>query len=95
MKPYFKSPIHLSIFFLEMTIITLGIVSTVLGCIAYSMGLHHGFHTFMDTYEFERALHISFTIWTPIFFLDIIINIIIKLVIFIRKVSKLKAHNSH
>ena len=58
MKPYFKSPLHLTIFFTEITLIFVAIGTFVQGVIAYCMGYHHGFKEPWP--QIQSALYISF-----------------------------------
>ena len=79
MKPYFKSPLHLTIFFIEITLIFVAIGTFVQGAIAYFMGYHHGFHTFLDSDEFALFLRIAVPVFTLVFFIDLIIFIVRKM----------------
>ena len=74
MKPYFKSPLHIVIFSVEMFVVTGLIASFILDASAWMMGYHHGF--FGDNISFVKYFLIALAIMTPVFIIDLIIFVI-------------------
>lgn len=70
MKPYFKTPLHIVIFSVEMFVITGLIASFILDVSAWMMGYHHGF--FGSNISFIRYFLIALAIMTPVFIVDLI-----------------------
>ena len=71
MKPYFKSPLHIVIFSVEMFVVTGLIASFILDASAWMMGYHHGF--FGDNISFVKYFLIALAIMTPVFIIDLIL----------------------
>ena len=82
MKPYFKSPLHIIVFSLEMTLLFGTVATFVIDGIAWFMGCHHGFFPNIQ-FDFERFFVIAVLVFTPIFFLDLILY-------FVRRIIKSK-----
>ena len=76
MKPYFKSPIHLTIFILFMISLSFPLASFGGDAVAYCMGYHHGFTEPWPT--IQTILRISFLVVAIVFITDIIIYNITK-----------------
>ena len=70
MKPYFKSPLHIAIFSVEMFVVTGLIASFILDASAWIMGYHHGF--FGNNISFIRYFLIALAIMTPVFIIDLV-----------------------
>ena len=71
MKPYFKSPLHIVIFSVEMFAVAGLIASFILDASAWMMGYHHGF--FGGNISFVKYFLIALAIMTPVFIIDLII----------------------
>ena len=71
MKPYFKNPLHIVIFSVEMFVVTGLIASFILDASAWMMGYHHGF--FGGDISFVKYFLIALAIITPVFIIDLII----------------------
>ena len=71
MKPYFKSPLHIAIFSVEMFVATGLIVSFILDASAWVMGYHHGF--FGGNISFVKYFLIALAIMTPVFIIDLML----------------------
>ena len=71
MKPYFKNPLHIVIFSVEMFLVTGLIASFILDASAWMMGYHHGF--FGGDISFVKYFIIALAIITPVFIIDLII----------------------
>ena len=71
MKPYFKSPLHIVIFSVEMFVVIGLIASFILDASAWMMGYHHGF--FCGNISFVKYFLIALAIMTPVFIVDLII----------------------
>ena len=76
-KPYFKSPLHITIFSVEMVLLFGAILTFVLNAIAWCTGYHHGFSPDID-FDFERFFFVTISAFTPIFLIDLIIYLIRK-----------------
>ena len=70
MKPYFKSPLHIVIFSVEMFAVAGLITSFILDASAWMMGYHHGF--FGGNIGFVKYFLIASAIMTPVFIIDLI-----------------------
>ena len=70
MKPYFKSPLHIVVFSVEMFVVTGLIASFILDASAWMMGYHHGF--FGGDISFVKYFIIALAIITPVFIIDLI-----------------------
>ena len=70
MKPYFKTPLHIVIFSVEMLVVTGLIASFILDASAWMMGYHHGF--FGSNISFIRYFLIALAIMTPVFIIDLV-----------------------
>ena len=71
MKPYFKNPLHIVLFCVEMFIVVGLIISFALDVSAWVMGYHHGF--FGHNISFVKFFLIALAIMTPVFIIDLII----------------------
>ena len=78
-KPYFKSPLHITIFSIEMTLLFGATLTFVLNAIAWCTGYHHGFFPDID-FDFERFFFVAISVSTLIFLIDLIIYIVNKLI---------------
>ena len=72
MKSYFRSPLHITIFSLEMFLLLGVIVTFILGVAAFLNGYHHGFFPNIS-FDFDRFFLISFLIFSFIFIIDLIV----------------------
>ena len=74
MKPYFKNPLHIALFCVEMFIVVGLIASYALDVSAWMMGYHHGFCG--SDISFVKYFLIAIAIMTPVFIIDLIFFII-------------------